>query len=397
MAEKLTVFRLLIGLSLTLILSGCREGFPQATVLVDSAGVSIATYGGVARMLPWSLDTALLLGGEADGPEGFYKARLPLVDADSKGRIFILNDIQREVTVFDSAGMSLGVFGREGDGPGEFRFPVSVSAADSGVFFVLDGDKRAIGGMGLDGLVRPSIDYPFSVINIGFPHFQIGQTGVGLWARDPFIGAEGAKDRKDRLWWISDSDTVELVPAMPSPMASAAYPRCSMWFTIAVPFAPFPRWAQWGDRVVVNVWSDYRLDVFDAGRLTMSIRQQEESDPLTENQAVALLEARGFRGGPCNSDAREVIRKHGFSPRPQVVRNVALEPSGSFWVEYEGIDGDRRIDLYRGDGNYAGSLREEFPMPLGFLPDGRLLIQVKDTFDVERLGVARLLGSGEWG
>jgi hypothetical protein len=394
MAEEVTTSRLLISLSLALVMGGCGDGVPDSTMVVDSAGVRIATYRGVARLLPWSLDTILLLGGEADGPEGFYKARLPLVDTDSSGRIYVLNDVSREVTVFDSAGANLGVFGREGDGPGEFRFPVSVSAADAGVFYVLDGDKRAIGGIGLDGQVRPPIDYPFSVINIGFPHFQLGHTGLGLWARDPFVGADGAKDRRDRLWWISDRDTVELVPSMPSPVTSAAYPECRMQFSIPVPLAPFPRWSQWGDRVVVNVWPEYRLDVFDAGGLTMSIRQQEEPDPLTEDQAVALLEARGFRGGPCNSDAREVIRKHGFNPRPQVVRNVALESSGSIWVQYEGSDGGRRIDIYLGGGDYVGSLREGFPMPLGFLPDGRLLIQVKDAFDVERLGIARLLGSG---
>lgn len=395
MADIETTTRLLVGLLVTLFLGGCREGAPESTVAVDSAGVRISTYRGGVKLLPWSLDTTRLLGGEGGGPEGFYKARLPLVDADSKGRIYILNDTQREVSVFDSAGVNLGVFGREGDGPGEYRFPVSVSAADAGVFYVLDGDKRSIGGMGLDGRVRPPIPYPFSVINIGFPHFQIGQTGMGLWARDPFFGAEGAEDRKDRLWWISDRDTVELVPARPSPVVSATYPKCGMSFSIAVPFSPFPRWAQWGDRVVVNVWSEYRLDVFDAGALTVSIRQQEGSEPLTEDEAVALLEARGFQGGPCNSDAREVVRKHGFHPRPQVVRNVALEPSGSIWVEYEGIEGDRRIDLYLEDGSYAGSLNEAFPMPLGFLPDGRLLIQVKDTFDVERLGIAPVHRPGE--
>jgi len=140
MAEKVTTTRLLVSLSLALFVGGCGESLPESTIVVDSAGVRIATYGAVARMLPWSLDTILLLGGEGDGPEGFYKARLPLVDVDSKGRIYVLNDVQKEVAVFDSAGMNLGVFGREGDGPGEFRFPVSVSAADSGVFYVLDGD-----------------------------------------------------------------------------------------------------------------------------------------------------------------------------------------------------------------------------------------------------------------
>jgi hypothetical protein len=344
-------------------------------------------------MLPWSLDTVLVLGGTGDGPEGFYRVRLPLVDADAAGRIYVLDDVQKRVAVFDSAGAAVGVFGREGDGPGELRFPVSISAADSGVFYVLDGNKRALTGLGLDGHVRPSIAYPYSVINVGFPHFQVGQRGLGLWARDPFVGAAEERGRRDRLWWISGEDTVVLVPEQPSPMTSAEYPRCGMRFTIAVPFAPFPRWAQWGDRVVVNVWSEYRLDIFDAGRLTTSIRRLERSDPLTEEGAVALLEARGFQGGPCNSDAREVIRKHGFSPRPQVVRNLAMEPSGSVWVEYEGADGHRRIDLYRRDGEYAGSLSEGFPMPLGFLPDGRLMIQVRDEFDVERLGIARVLGT----
>jgi len=386
---------ILAGLMLHLFLGGCGEGSPGTAVVVDSAGITISTYLGDVRSLPWSLDTTLLLGGDGDGPGAFYSVRIPLVDSDTKGRIYVLDDVQKKVSAFDSLGTNLGVFGREGGGPGEFRFPVSISAADSGVFYVLDGDKRAIVGIGLDGEVRQSISYPFSVINTGFSHFQLGSTGMGLWARDPFVGAAGAGDRKDRLWWISATDTLELVPAMPSPVTSAAYPKCSMSFSIPVPFAPFPRWAQLDDRVIVNVWSEYRVEVFDAGVLTMSIRQPGQYDPMTEDEAVALLDARGFPGGPCNSDAREVIKKHGYHPQPQVIRNVALDSSGSIWVEYQGIEGNRRIDIYLEDGSYQGSLKEDFPMPLGFMRDGRLLIQVRDTFDVERLGVARVVRPAE--
>jgi len=54
--------------------------------------------------------------------------------------------------------------------------------------------------------------------------------------------------------------------------------------------------------------------------------------------------------------------------------------------------GARRIDVYGSDGRYVGSLGGEFPMPLAFLPDGRPLVALRDSLDVERLGIMRLTG-----
>ncbi len=371
------------------LLWGCG-GVPPATTRVDSAGVAIVTYSGPEVPLGWSLDTTLVLGGASEGSESFYRVRPSLVDTDASGRIYVLDDTGKRVAIFDSTGASLGVFGREGAGPGELEFPVSI-AADPGGVLVYDGAKDAILAYTLEGVLRDPIPYPYSVIRMGFPHVQAEPGGLVLWARDRFQGS-AARERMDRLWWVGTSgDTTELVPATPSPTSTAAYPECGMSYSIAVPFAPFPRWSQWRDRVAVNAWPAYRVNVFSGATEIMSIRRPEADLRLTESEAVERLKAQGFVAGPCNADAATVIRRHGFSPEPQVVRNVALAPSGRVWVQYEGRHGERRIDLYAADGTYEGSLSGDFPMPMTFLPGDRLVLQLVDSLDVERVGVARVV------
>lgn len=378
---------LIIAVSLV---AGCGGTGTRATTRVDSAGVSIVTYTGPEVPLTWSLDTTLVVGGASEGPASFYRVRPSLLDTDARGRIYVLDDTGKRVSIFDSTGASLGAFGSEGEGPGELEFPLSI-AADPGGVLVYDGAKDAVLAYTLDGALRDPIPYPYSVIRMGFPHVQAEPGGLVLWARDRFQGSE-SPERMDRLWWVGASgDTTELVPAMPTPTSTAAYPECGMSYSIPVPFAPFPRWSQWEDRVAVSVWPDYRVDVFEGPTEVLSIRRPEAELHLTESDAVARLKTQGFVAGPCNTDAATVIRRHGFSPEPQVVRNVALAPSGRLWVQYEGRQGERRIDLYAADGAYEGSLPEDFPMPMTFLPGDRLVLQLVDSLDVERVGVARVV------
>ena len=97
-----------------------------------------------------------------------------------------------------------------------------------------------------------------------------------------------------------------------------------------------------------------------------------------------MLEARGYLGA-CDDDLGETIEKHGFHPRPQVVRSLVVAPDGYVWAELTTAGVEDRILELGPEGRIEGILLEGFPMPLTFLPDGRPLIQVKDLLDVERM------------
>jgi hypothetical protein len=373
------------------VVAGCGgSGVPTSTV-VDSLGTQLVTHTGPARWLDWSLDTVRTLGGAETGPGAFFRVRQSLVDVDREGRIHVLDVSRFQALVFDSAGNHLYTVGGEGDGPDELRFPVSIaSAADEGLY-VLDGGKYSLLGWAGPDSASPRIPYPNSVINTRLAHFQLTPSGPVMWTSGRFGGSEQDGARRDRFVWIVGSDTIDLMRPAERAVSTEHYPECGMTYTVRTPLAPFPRWAQWEDRVVYNRWSEYRVDVADRGRTTLSIRGWDASPELSLPQAVEAVERNGSRGGPCNTTVREFVERHGFHPRIQLVRNVAVEASGRIWVEVQDAVGDRRLDLYSGSGDYEGSVADDFPMPIGFLPDGRALIQVVDDLDVEKIGIGLVL------
>lgn len=376
---------------MTLTTAACGDTHARVTVR-DSSGVRLVLRSGPTEPLPWGLDTVRVLGGASEGPAGFYLVLSSLVDVDARGRIYVLDHSQSHVAIFDSTGAVLGVRGTKGDGPGELRFPVSVSASDDGAVSVFDGNKRALVRFAPDGTVLEQTRFPYAVINMGFAQFQVEPDGIVLWARPPVGPRTAGEAREDRLIHVSGGDSVALLPPLPSHTASSHFDACGITFTMRVPLSPFPRWSQSGRRVAVSDWAEYRVDVFDGDHLVERIRSDDAGPTLDAAGAARLLEEHGLTGGPCNSTPRDLVDRYGFAPTPQVISDLALAPDGEIWVEMGVSYGARRIDVFDRDGGYVGSLDRHFPFPLAFLPDGRPLIALRDSLDVERLGIARITG-----
>ena len=360
----------------------CAPPESVTTTTTDSAGIAIVTNVGTPALLPWALDTVRVFGGDDSGPATFHEVRQGLVDVDAQGRIFVLEPLEYRVTVFDSVGRGLSTMGRRGEGPGELEWPISVSAADDGHAYVHDGAGQ---------LVRLALDQPtgtdsplkHSVINMGLRHAEVTPAGIFIWARERYTGSD---DRLDRLLSARGPDTTALISGKPAHRTTAYYPRCSFTFTLHQPLAPRIWWSQWGDHVAVSAWAGFRVDVLEGHGLLRSIRWAGVGeDRLSRSEAVAYLEAQG-RLGACDDGPAEMIEKHGFHPQPQIVRGLAVAPDGRLWVQVNTVEGTR-ILLLDTEGYMVGVLPEGFPMPLTFLPDGRLLIQVVDALDVQRIGV----------
>ncbi len=68
----------------------CAPGDSVSTTVADSAGIAIVTNVGTPALLPWTLDTVRVFGGDDSGPATFHEVRQALVDVDAQGRIFVL-------------------------------------------------------------------------------------------------------------------------------------------------------------------------------------------------------------------------------------------------------------------------------------------------------------------
>jgi hypothetical protein len=207
-----------------------------------------------------------------------------------------------------------------------------------------------------------------------------------FWARDR---AGGDDERLDRLLLVSGADTTELLAGRSSYRSTANYPACRMAFTVGVPLAPGIYWAQSGSRLAVAAWDEDRIDIFDGPRLTRSIRLAPRGPEIGEDEAVRLVEAAGRRG-PCNSTARELVRTHGYHRHLQRVRGVALAPDGSVWVARVNDQRVTRVTVWDRHGAALGMLPDQFPWPLNFLPDGRPVVALRDSLDLERLAILQI-------
>ncbi len=201
----------------------------------------------------------------------------------------------------------------------------------------------------------------------------------------------GGTGRVVRLLSVRGEDTLPLIPGKPGHSTTAYYPRCKFTFSIHQPLAPRIRWSHWGSRVAVSAWGGFRIDVLEDHRLVRSVRWAGVGErELSRSEAEAMLKDQGYLG-PCNDDIGETVEKHGFHSRPQVVRALAVAPDGLVWAEVATVDGGPRILLVAPEGRIEGVLPDGFPMPLTFLPDGRLLVQVVDSLDFERIGIGRIV------
>ena len=114
----------------------CSDGEARpAAAVSDSAGIRIVTHESIDGPT-WALDSdpRIQLGTVDDGgPQQFF--RISAGRRLASGEIAVM-DGSREVRVFTEDGVLARSFGREGDGPGEFRGP--------GRMFDLPGDSLAI-------------------------------------------------------------------------------------------------------------------------------------------------------------------------------------------------------------------------------------------------------------
>lgn len=131
-------FRLSVAaLSLLLLASACADGGsrsddPSASdrSVRDSAGVEIVHNGREAvEQAPTLRLTEVLRVGVLEGPEEYQFARISAVKEGSDGGIYVLDSRLHTLRVFSSTGEFVRQIGREGDGPGEFRFPYLLAAA----------------------------------------------------------------------------------------------------------------------------------------------------------------------------------------------------------------------------------------------------------------------------
>lgn len=361
--------------------SGAAGGASVETT--DSAGVVIVRNRSADLPLMLASEAVRSLGGKETDEESFYRVGSWNVGTDASGNIYVLDRQAYRVQAFDSAGRHLWTRGRQGGGPGELRFPFTLAVAGDGRLWVVDVGKRSLVHWGSAGEVLPSEPVPQGYIG---GEAEWTSAGLVMPLEDPASGA-------DRLVLLTEAREQVVLSSIPATDRKPIHlASCGMGFSGMAPiFSPSLVWTASASAVVVARNPEYVLDVYEDGRLVRSVRRDVPPRPATAELARASL-GEGMRVrtevGERLCDAAEVVEQLGFASHLPTVARIALAPSGVLWVERYGVgDEPKPVDVFDREGRYLGTLPAGSPFPIGFLPDGRILVVEEDELDVQRLVV----------
>jgi hypothetical protein len=105
------------------------------------------------------LEKDMVIGVE-DGDENYLFGRIFDVAVSSGGAIYVLDNGFNRVQKYDSSGVYIGTFGRKGEGPGEFNFPIAIAVDGLGNVYVADRSKVQI--FDVTGTYTDSFEHGFS-------------------------------------------------------------------------------------------------------------------------------------------------------------------------------------------------------------------------------------------
>lgn len=145
------------GLSLLFVTIGCSAGERDLarTARVDTLASGRVVVANTGRPLwssttAWRLEEDLRIGtATRGGPEAEQFGDIASLASDSRGRIYVLDRMSKDIKVFDPDGTFSHTIGREGRGPGELAVPHAVALGASDTIWVVD-----------DGAVRYSAFAP---------------------------------------------------------------------------------------------------------------------------------------------------------------------------------------------------------------------------------------------
>jgi hypothetical protein len=266
--------------------------------------------------------------GEADGPPEFAFGQLGYMAVTSKGGFFLFDYSDTQIRRYDSSGRFVGLVGRSGAGPGEYRSIVGMAVQGDSVLLVYDPNNARITVFDISGTFRRIISLrrgPF----FGPKAFAVDGEGM-VYFRASLVGAaqEGASTPSQYLKMGLDGnirDSLRLPPegATGAPFVLLTADGARWSFPNRNVFTLLPS----GDLLTANTGA-YRFDVRTARFGSQTVERPFVPIPVTgaERDEWEAF-ARYFATRPGGSGSVTEIPR--FKP---AMRDIIADPSGRIWV-----------------------------------------------------------------
>jgi hypothetical protein len=382
-----SILFLISGLACTAVWGSCASGEDPDGDAADAVVVSVEDSSGVEIVTnrgdgwgpgdAWRLEPDLQVG-ELDGPLAF--GRIAWVGPGPGGGMLVLDGQSHLVHVFDSVGTSVGSFGGEGEGPGEFRRPAAVTLLSDGRLAVAQGFPPVLHWLTSGGDYLSSTRLPIARDEAGtrtagaFGIWQVtpaGQVFVQVQVIDP-----GADDGEMPVVLMEVDPAGKL-----SPDTIAGWTWNAGFGDEAIRvFEPVHTWMPGSDgMVVVSAGSPYEIQWhYPAVGLQRVVRRVVEGARVTDRhrqRAIEDMREGMSAGGASEGMVDDMLDRVEFeSTVPEVLRVWVSEPDGGLWIgvhdpDLFAIEPDGSIsgwtnalDVFESGGRYLGRI----PLPVGF-------------------------------
>ncbi|MCA1789784.1 MAG: hypothetical protein LC667_07985 [Thioalkalivibrio sp.] len=361
---------------------GSEEGAPaSAHEVLDSAGVRIVVNGPDAPVrIVLAGDPILALPVAAGEDVSLYRVEGGVILPG--GGFVLANSGNHEVLYFGADGTFERRFGREGDGPGEFRGMTWMEATGDGGVTLADSRNRRLTTLGPDGTLArerrfaPTFDesalpttaitaagFAVSVLSdgrvIGFPRAFALPTGSrgplplqGDFAVYPAdsLSANTAEPigRRTVFEWYED-------PGQQGFPVASMLQGARIW------------WGGYSGRLALTESSSPRIEVFDESRLTLVIRERRARAPFTPDSIPA-----SYAVAADSLPAYQDLRVDGLH---RIWARLTADEDPAVWRVFD-ESGTTLLDVaLPGDARVLDA------------DEGRLLLLRRDSLDVESVAV----------
>lgn len=355
-------------------------------VMVETVGEPIIGHGG------WQISTTPGLSiGTAFGDEAYALADVRGAHRSADGTVAIVNEGTHEVRVFDSDGAHVRSFGREGQGPGEFRSMALAGTIGADTLVIVDvgNDRFTLIHPG-EGFVRQAIVgdevvrylYTQGVFSDGSVVF------LETFDRAAMAGMPEGLNRGQAFFRSCNPDgslgtDFGRIRGMELELEARVNAEGEPWTrTIRVPFGKEPWGAVWGDRLFLSESDRFEIQVrHQSGELLSLIRVLQEPKPVTPALHQRYVEE-AVAGASSEDWGRRLRRILEAQPYPETFPahgRMVVDRMGYLWVLESRIPGEER------------------PARWVFDPDGHLRTRLLTPEGVEilEIGIDYILGVSE--
>jgi hypothetical protein len=343
---------------------GSERGRDAGTTIRDSAGVRIVTSGARGQWSDgagWRLVRDLRIG-EVEGSPEYTFNQIAAVAVTSGGTIFVLDRGDQTIKAYDPSGRFVRQFGREGEGPGEFREPNEMVAVRD-TLIVYDWRLRRLTVLTREGVVQRTALVEQTVLSGG--RLRVLDDTTLVLGFSAGYSMPPQPEREGRFWLVRLSRGGGLRDTLYSgPAADAILYRTEQFLTVfSAPFARGPRWDARSGRLVFGRGEHYVIDQYGVAperRLKMSIRRTVP--PLEAIEADRAAYRRPYENPAFPEEQRKrnatMLRTVTYPSTWPAYHDLRLDASGRVWALLPRHDADTLAawDVFAPEGDYLGAV-----------------------------------------